>query len=87
MSTYTDAHMKYTITLLVIIAVGVGWWLVSPLFIDKTVNEENPFETGQEDVVIPTEPEEVSAPPSFDTMLEETRPSTCLLYTSDAADE
>ena len=32
--------------------IGVGWWLVSPLFIDKTVDEEFPFSL---DAVVPVD--------------------------------
>lgn len=30
---------------LVLVALGVGWWLGSPLFLDREVNEEVPVRT------------------------------------------
>jgi hypothetical protein len=31
------------VVIVILVIGGVAWWLVSPLFISKTVHEESPF--------------------------------------------
>jgi hypothetical protein len=40
--------IKIIIICITIIVISLGWYLISPIFIDKQVNEENPFEIKNE---------------------------------------
>ena len=41
---------KVIILILVIVILGVGYWLISPFFIDKKVSEANPFQSAPVEV-------------------------------------